>query len=107
MPTCLPLAICVAEKAMQEFCKQWLSGLQPSLSLETAPNGEISICSKVTAGDVVPPDHHEAHHSVAGQAQEQRSRKRVRARFTASARVYNLCARIYALIFMKIFWGVS
>ena len=72
MPTCLPLAICVAEKAMQEFCKQWLSGLQPSLSLETDPNGEISICSKVTAGDVVPPDHREAHHRVAGQAQKQR-----------------------------------
>ena len=71
MPTCLPLAICVAEKAMQEFCKQWLSGLQPCLSLDTAPNGEISVCSKVTAGDVVPPDHREAHQRVAGQAQKQ------------------------------------
>ena len=35
------------------------------------------------------------------------SRKRARARFIASARVYNSCARIYAPIFMKFFLVVS
>ena len=72
MPTYLPLAICVAEKAMHEFCKQWLAGLQPFLSLETAPNGEIRVFSKVTAGDVVIPDHRDARHGVSGQTEKRR-----------------------------------
>ena len=72
MPTYLPLAICVAEKAMHEFCKQWLAGLQPFLSLETAPNGEIRALSQVTAGDVVIPDHRDARHGVSGQTEKRR-----------------------------------
>ena len=35
----LPLALAVAEKAIREFSNQWLAGLQPQLSLETAPDG--------------------------------------------------------------------
>ena len=46
----LPLA--VAEKAMREFRNQWLSGLQPVLSLETASDGQIHVLFKVVAGDV-------------------------------------------------------
>ena len=54
MPTMFhprPLALIVAEKAIQEFSYQWLCGLQPQLSLETAPNGQIRVCSRVVTGD--------------------------------------------------------
>ena len=46
----IPLALAVAEKAFREFCNQWLSGLQPILSLETASNGQIDVLFKVVAG---------------------------------------------------------
>ena len=74
MPTSLPLAICVAEKAMYEFCQQWFAGLQPCLSLETAPNGEIRVCSKVTAtaGYVAAPDPRDAQQGDAGKPRRQR-----------------------------------
>ena len=71
MPTYIPLAISVAEKAMHEFCKQWFSGLQPSLSLETAADGQIRVCSRVIAGDVATPPPRDAHHD-AEQAQKRR-----------------------------------
>ena len=48
----LPLALAVAEKAIREFSNQWLAGLQPQLSLETASDGQIWINSRVAAGDV-------------------------------------------------------
>ena len=35
-----------------EFLNQWLAGLQPQLSLETGPDGQIWINSRVAAGDV-------------------------------------------------------
>jgi hypothetical protein len=48
----LPLALAVAEKAIREFSNQWLAGLQPQLSLETGPDGQIWVNSRVGAGDV-------------------------------------------------------
>ena len=51
MPQTIPLALAVAEKAFREFRNQWLSGLQPILSLETASDGEIHFIFKVVAGD--------------------------------------------------------
>ena len=45
----IPLALTVAEKAFREFRNQWLSGLQPNLSLETASDGEIHVLFKVVA----------------------------------------------------------
>ena len=50
MPQTIPLALTVAEKAFREFRNQWLSGLQPHLSLETASDGAISVLFKVVAG---------------------------------------------------------
>ena len=69
-----PLAIIVAEKAMHEFCQQWLSGLQPSLSLETAPDGEIRVCCKVIAGDASHSAHHSAQHPDAEKARKRHHR---------------------------------
>ena len=51
----IPLALAVAEKAIREFSNQWLAGLQPQLSLETAPDGQIWVNSRVAAGDVPTP----------------------------------------------------
>ena len=48
----LPLALAVAEKAIQEFSNQWLAGLRPQLSLETGSDGQIWVHSRVAAGDV-------------------------------------------------------
>ena len=50
MPQTIPLALAVAEKAFREFQSQWLSGLKPSLSLETASDGQICVHFKVVAG---------------------------------------------------------
>ena len=50
MPQTIPLALAVAEKAFREFRNQWLSGLQPILSLETASDGQIHVILKVVAG---------------------------------------------------------
>ena len=92
MPTCLPLAICIADKAMHEFCKQWFSGLQPCLSLETAPNGEIRVCSRVVAGDAVTTHPLDARHVDAGKASRRgpsyrrRQQRRAASRKAASAR---------------------
>lgn len=74
MPTNLPLAISIAEKALHEFCKQWFSGLQPCLSLKTAPYGAILVCSRLIAGDVVTshPRDRDAHHEDAGKAKKRR-----------------------------------
>ena len=62
MPTSSPLAISLAERAMHEFCNQWFSGLQPSLTLETAPDGSIRVSSRVIAGHVATPHPYHAHH---------------------------------------------
>ena len=48
----LPLGLAVADKAMFNFCNQWLAGLQPQLVLETGPDGKILVSSRVVAGDV-------------------------------------------------------
>ena len=48
LPGPLPLAIQVAEKAMQEFINRWLAGLQSHLFLETNHDGQISVASKVS-----------------------------------------------------------
>ena len=48
----LPLALAVADKAFYDFSNQWLAGLQPQLSLETGPDGQIRISSRVVAGNV-------------------------------------------------------
>ena len=48
----LPLALAVAEKAIQEFSNQWLAGLRPQLSLETGSDEQIWVHSRVAAGDV-------------------------------------------------------
>ena len=50
MPQTIPLALAVAEKAFREFRNQWLCGLQPILSLETASDGQIHVLFKVVAG---------------------------------------------------------
>ena len=48
----LPLALAVAERALYNFSNQWLAGLQPQLILETSPDGQICVSSRVVAGDV-------------------------------------------------------
>ena len=48
----LPLALAVAERALFNFSNQWLAGLQPQLILETSPDGQICVSSRVVAGDV-------------------------------------------------------
>ena len=60
MSRTIPLALAVAEKAFREFQNQWLSGLQPSLSLETAPDGQIHVLFKVIAGAGDATGQHEA-----------------------------------------------
>ena len=50
MPQTIPLALAVAEKAFREFYNQWLCGLKPILSLETASDGQIDVLFKVVAG---------------------------------------------------------
>ena len=55
----IPLALAVAEKAFREFFNQWLSGLQPFLSLETASDGQIDVLFKVVAGAVDATGQHE------------------------------------------------
>ena len=83
----------IAEKAMHEFCRQWLAGLQPCLSLETAPDGSIRVCSKVIAGSVATSHPHDAHHDHAEKAQKRkkgpsyhrRLRRREAARKAAAA----------------------
>ena len=69
MPQPISLPLAIAEKAMREFCNQWLSGLQPVISLETASDGQIHVLFKVVAGDVTG-QHEGAQHRelVRGQA---------------------------------------
>ena len=42
----------MADKAFYDFSNQWLAGLQPQLSLETGPDGQIWVSSRVVAGNV-------------------------------------------------------
>ena len=44
-----PHPLAVAERALREFCNLWVSGLQPLLYLDTSPNGQIRVRSKVEA----------------------------------------------------------
>ena len=70
MPTMhnsLPLALAVAENAMREISNQWLAGMQPKLSIETSPNGDILVCSSVKAVNVLP---HAARRVVLDHAEE-------------------------------------
>lgn len=69
-----PLAIITAEKAMHDFCQQWFLGLQPSLSLETAPDGEILVHCKVIAGNASRTVHHNGHYLNAEQAKRGKHR---------------------------------
>ena len=43
----IPLPLLLAEKAMQEFVKRWLAGMEPQLLLETNHDGIILINSSV------------------------------------------------------------
>ena len=43
----LPLPLLIAEKAMQEFVRRWLAGMEPQLLLETNQDGIILINSSV------------------------------------------------------------
>ena len=43
----LPFPLLIAEKAMQEFVRRWLAGMEPQLFLETNQDGIISINSSV------------------------------------------------------------
>ena len=45
-----PLQVQIAARAVEEFCQRWLAGLNPSLSLETAPDGEVRVSCQVHAG---------------------------------------------------------
>ena len=45
-----PVPVQIAVTAVEEFCQRWLSGLMPSLYLETAPDGEIRVRCQVHAG---------------------------------------------------------
>ena len=76
MPQTIPLALAVAEKAFREFCNQWLCGLQPFLSLETASDGQIHVLFKVVAGDATG-QHEPACHR--GGADEQAHRQAAKA----------------------------
>ena len=75
MPTYIPLAISVAEKALRDFCQQWYSGLQPCLSLETSADGEIRVCTRVIAGDVATTQPRDARHGHADAGQVQKLRR--------------------------------
>ena len=46
----LPVPVTIAVKAVEEIYKRWLSGLMPSLFLETAPDGEGQVRCQVHAG---------------------------------------------------------
>ena len=48
----LPLALAVADQAIFNFSNQWVAGSQPQLVLETGPDGQIWVSSRVEAGDV-------------------------------------------------------
>ena len=91
MPTYPPLPIRIAEKVMYEFCQQWYSGLQPYLSLQTSPNGEILVCSRVIAEDVAtfqPHDVNDAAKAVKrrrGPSYHRRLQRRAAARKAAAA----------------------
>ena len=92
----LPLALAVADKAFYNFSNQWLAGLQPQLSLETGPDGQIRISSRVVAENVptsaklvlrrpaeeVGPRHRPRHH---GPARQRRRLRREAAREAAAA----------------------
>ena len=67
----IPLALAVAENAMGEFRNQWLSGLQPILSLETASDGRIHVLFKVVAGDVTGQHEGAQHQGVDDKARSQ------------------------------------
>ena len=43
----LPFPLLIAEKAMQEFVRRWLAGMEPQLLLETNQDGIILINSSV------------------------------------------------------------
>ena len=45
-----PSPVPIVTKAVEEFCQRWLSGLNPSLHLETAPDGEVRVRCQVHAG---------------------------------------------------------
>ena len=45
-----PSPVLIAARAVEEFCQRWLSGLNPSLHLETAPDGEVRVRCQVHAG---------------------------------------------------------
>jgi hypothetical protein len=91
----LPLALAVADKAFYDFSNQWLAGLQPKLSLETGPDGQIWISSRVVAADVptstklvlrrpaeeAGPRHRPRHH---GPSQQRRRLRREAARAAAA-----------------------
>ena len=80
MPQTISLPLAVAEKAMREFRNQWLSGLQPVLSLETASDGQLHVLFKVVAGYVTVQNdggqHREHVRGQAGKAQQQQPRRR-------------------------------
>ena len=65
-------AMIVAEQGFCEFYKPWMSGLQPSLKLQTHPNGDIFVSSTVTT--VFPHQQSEeaAQHSEHAQHQQRR-----------------------------------
>ena len=63
-----PSPVPIVTKAVEEFCQRWLSGLNPSLHLETAPDGGVRVRYQVHAGG--------AHRAAVRQWQGQREEYR-------------------------------
>ena len=86
-PRSVPLAIQVAENAMQEFLKRWFSGFQPCLLLETNNYGQIFVTSKVSAAadaQFLPPPPPRQYHRQPGPSRLRRRARRAQAREAAS-----------------------
>ena len=49
-----PAPVQIVVTTAEEFCQRWLSGLMPSLYIETAPDGEIRVRCQVHAGGARP-----------------------------------------------------
>ena len=88
MVTHYPHPLAVAERALREFCNLWVSGLQPLLYLDTSPNGQILVRSKVKTQVLLQPGPGPRVNLLPRRSTPSRQRrrvKRVRARAEAAA----------------------
>ena len=92
MVTHYPHPLAVAERALREFCNLWISGLQPLLYLDTSPNGQIRVRSKVEAQVLHQPGPGPRVNLLPRRSTPSRQRRRVkRARARAEAAAMAAC----------------